>query len=71
MPVIRIEMFPGRTADQKRAMAKAVTESFVATAGGTLQSVHIIIDEVARQDWSVGGTLCSELPAAPAPAASK
>ena len=48
MPMIRVEMFAGRTAEQKRALAKALTEAFTSTCGGTVQSVHIVIDDVAK-----------------------
>jgi len=70
MPVIKIEMFVGRTIEQKRAMTKAITESFIATAGGTAQSVHIIVTEVARENWAVGGLLCSDLAAVAAQSTS-
>lgn len=60
MPVIRIEMFEGRTDDQKRACARAVTDAWVATCGGTPQSVHVIFADVARSDWAVAGALCSD-----------
>lgn len=46
MPMIRIEIFPGRSFEQKRAFAKAVTDSFVAICGGTPQGVHITFTEV-------------------------
>ena len=35
MPTIRVELFEGRTVDQKRALAKALTEATVATLGGS------------------------------------
>ena len=44
MPMIRIEMFEGRTADQKRACAEAVTKAWCDTCGGTPQSVQIIFN---------------------------
>lgn len=66
MPVIKIEMFPGRTLEQKRAIAKAVTEGFVTAANAAPQSVHLIFTEVAQDDWAVGGQLCSDRAAAAA-----
>jgi len=60
MPMIRIEMFEGRTPEQKRACAEAVTKAFVETCGGTPQSVSIIFTDVARQDWATGGRLASD-----------
>lgn len=60
MPVIRVEMFKGRTADQKRALAKELTDAFVKTAGGTPESVHIVMTDVAKDDWTGAGKLCSD-----------
>jgi len=60
MPLIRVEMFPGRTHDQKKAMAAKVTDAFLETCGGTPESVTIIIEEKQPSDWAVGGTLVSE-----------
>lgn len=68
MPMIKVEMFPGRTKDQKRAFAKAVTEAFVTHCGGTPQSVQIIFQDVAKEDWATAGKLASD-PAEAAPAA--
>lgn len=66
MPMIRVEMFPGRTRDQKRAFVKAVTDAFVATCGGTPQSVQVVFQDVAKDDWGVAGRLASD-PAEAAP----
>jgi 4-oxalocrotonate tautomerase len=42
MPTIRVEMFKGRSCDQKRAVARALTEDFVGVVGGKLESVTIV-----------------------------
>lgn len=60
MPVIRIEMFEGRSVEQKRACAAAVTRAWVDTCGGTAAGVTIIFDDVAKQDWATGGKLASD-----------
>ena len=35
MPMIRVEMYKGRTPEQKRALAKELTEAFVRAGGST------------------------------------
>ena len=60
MPVIRVEMFKGRTVEQKRALVRELTDAFVRTAGGTPQSIQIVIVDVEKQDWGSGGELCSD-----------
>ena len=60
MPVIRVEMFEGRNAEQKRVLVKELTETFVRTAGGTPESVHIVLTDVAKDHWAVAGKLYSD-----------
>ncbi|WP_439814885.1 2-hydroxymuconate tautomerase [Zavarzinia sp. CC-PAN008] len=60
MPMIRVEMYPGRTQDQKRALVKALTDAFVATAGATPDAVQVVLTEVAPSDWAVAGILASD-----------
>lgn len=62
MPMIHVEMYPGRTPEQKKALVKALTEAFVNTAGGTPQAVQIILREVEKSDWAAGGVLASDKP---------
>jgi 4-oxalocrotonate tautomerase len=69
MPTIHVQMFAGRTLEQKRALAKALTEATVATLGASPESVDVIFTDVQRQDWATGGTLWSDKAAAPPPPA--
>ena len=58
--MIRIEMFEGRSEEQKRACAEAVTKAWVETCAGKPESVHIIFVDVAKSDWATGGVMWSE-----------
>lgn len=60
MPTIRVEMFEGRTVEQKRALAAALTEAVVRTLGGSADAVDILFFDIARHDWSTGGQLWSD-----------
>jgi len=60
MPMIRIEMFPGRTIDQKRKFAKVVTDSFVEICGGTRELIYVVFTDVPASEWAVAGELCSD-----------
>lgn len=62
MPMIRVEMFAGRTVDQKRALVKELTEAFVRAAGGNPQSVQVVLSDVEKSDWAAGGQLYSDKP---------
>jgi len=60
MPIIRVEMFPGRTVDQKRDLVRELTDGFVRSCGGAGDRLHVVITEVEREDWGVGGELMSD-----------
>ena len=68
MPTIRIEMFEGRTPEQKRALVAAVTEACVKTIGASPESVDILLFDIAKQNWATGGQLWSDKAAAKPPA---
>lgn len=60
MPTIRVEMFEGRSLEQKRAFAKALTEAAVSTLGCSADAVDVLFQEMARQDWATAGVLWSD-----------
>ena len=60
MPTIRVELFEGRTIEQKRALAQALTEATVRTLGGSPDSVDIVFFDIARHDWATGGALWAD-----------
>ena len=45
------------------ALAKALTDAFVSTAGSTPAAVQIVFVDVEKSDWAVAGSLCSDPPA--------
>jgi 4-oxalocrotonate tautomerase len=50
-------MFPGRTQEQKRTLVEEMTETFLRTCGGNRDGVWVVIEEVPREHWGVGGWL--------------
>ena len=67
MPTLRVELFEGRTAEQKRALAKELTDACVRVLGGSADGVDVLYFDIARQDWATGGVLWSDK-GKPAPA---
>lgn len=55
MPVITVDLFPGRTVEKKRELIKALTDTYVAVCGGTAQAVTILLKEVDPVDWGSAG----------------
>ena len=60
MPTYHIEMFEGRTPEQKKKLVAEVTRVTVEVLGGSAESVDIIIHEVQRDNWATAGKLWSE-----------
>ena len=59
MPVVIVEMWEGRTIDQKRGLVKDITSAFV-KIGTPAEAVQIIIKDNAKHNWAIGEKLASE-----------
>lgn len=66
MPTLHVEFFEGRTVEQKRALARELTEACVRVLGGSADSVDVIFQDVKRENWATGGVLWSDKAAKPA-----
>jgi 4-oxalocrotonate tautomerase len=60
MPIIRVEMFRGRSREQKRALARELTDAFVRIGGGKPEAVTIVFKDVDKEDWAVAGALMAD-----------
>lgn len=57
MPVVQVQMWPGRTVEQKRRLCKAITDAMVQHAGAQPDGLHVIITEIPRDCWARAGVL--------------
>jgi len=55
MPIIEMHLMQGRTCEQKRAVAEAVSEAVTRTLGVGPEQVRLLITEHGFEDFSVGG----------------
>jgi len=60
MPVVTVQMWPGRSPAQKRALYKAITDAMVQHAGAKPTNLHVIIQEVPKEDWALAGVMGDE-----------
>lgn len=60
MPMVRIELFKGRTREQKARAAKEVTEALARTIGSKPEATQVIFVDVEKADWADNGKLCDE-----------
>ncbi|MDK4735900.1 4-oxalocrotonate tautomerase [Rhizobium sp. CNPSo 3490] len=61
MPILHLQMHPGRTDEQKRAFVREATKAAVDTLACPPESVEILITEIAKDSWAVGGKLKSDV----------
>jgi 4-oxalocrotonate tautomerase len=60
MPTIRVELFEGRTPEQKKNFVKALTQACVDTLGSKPESVDVLLFDIQPSNWATGGELWSE-----------
>ncbi len=60
MPIVRVEMWPGRTHAQKAELARVITEAMVTIAHTTPEATTIVFEDVSKDNWAIGGILASD-----------
>jgi 4-oxalocrotonate tautomerase len=68
MPVVIVEMWEGRTVEQKKNLIKALTDAMVEHAGASPTHLHVIIHETPRESWGRDCKIATE-PESPRPPA--
>jgi 4-oxalocrotonate tautomerase len=60
MPLVIVKMLEGRSAEQKRRLARDITAVVVEHAGTAEDQVDVIIEDYSRENWAKGGVLFSD-----------
>jgi 4-oxalocrotonate tautomerase len=60
MPIVRINMFEGRNLEQKRELVEGITAVVSKVCGVAPEGVHVLIEEMTRENWGRGGILNSD-----------
>lgn len=60
MPYVNIQITAGATREQKAALVKDVTDSLVRVLGKKPEYTHVVIQEIAEQDWGFSGLLTDD-----------
>ena len=55
MPVVRVSFYEGRSREQKREIAEAITDALVRVAGSQREAVNVLFDSFSKDDWVIGG----------------
>jgi len=61
MPVVTIELIEGRTIDQKREMAKKITDVIKEVAKVKEDAVEIIFHDMKKENYSKAGKLALDI----------
>jgi len=59
MPVVRIDLWKGREKEKKEELIEKVTSAVADAIGCSTEAVQIIINEVDKDNWGIGGTPAS------------
>lgn len=60
MPVVTVEMWEGRTVEQKKQLVEGVTSVMTAKLGIPPEHITIIIKDNPKHNWATAGKLASE-----------
>jgi 4-oxalocrotonate tautomerase family enzyme len=61
MPIVRIEMLPGRSIAQKRELTRVITDAVCNIAHTRPEDTIVLFSEYSVEDWSVRGKLYIDL----------
>jgi 4-oxalocrotonate tautomerase family enzyme len=57
MPVVTVQLWSGRTVNQKRRLVAAITEAMVQHADAGPEYLHVVIQDVPAESWGRNGRL--------------
>jgi 4-oxalocrotonate tautomerase len=57
MPIIQVNLIEGRTVEQKRKLVAGITDAVVKSLDVEPDTVKIILQDMAKHDYSIAGVL--------------
>jgi 4-oxalocrotonate tautomerase len=60
VPYVNVQITKGASRQQKAAIVKDITESLVRVLGKRPEHTHIVIQEIADEDWGYSGMLTDD-----------
>ena len=60
MPYINVQITAGASRSQKSRIVKEMTETLVDTLGKRPEHIHVVIQEIAEENWGYDGMLTDE-----------
>lgn len=60
MPIVQVELLEGRTQEQLKEVVQGITDILENKAGAKREAIHVILREMPKDRYAVGGKLKSE-----------
>jgi 4-oxalocrotonate tautomerase len=57
MPVVTVQLWEGRTLEEKRRLVRAITDAMVEHAHARPDGLHVILQEIPKENWARAGVL--------------
>ncbi|WP_290367587.1 2-hydroxymuconate tautomerase [Cupriavidus taiwanensis] len=61
MPILQVFLIEGRTDEQKARLIRALTDAAVEAVGAPVETVRVMITEVPKTQFGIGGTTAKAL----------
>ncbi len=62
MPIIRVELWEGRSAQDKQKLMRRLTDATAEVIGCPEGAVQVLIFDVPKANWGIGGQDCTNRP---------
>jgi phenylpyruvate tautomerase PptA (4-oxalocrotonate tautomerase family)/quinol monooxygenase YgiN len=59
MPLVTVQIFPGRSTLMKELMARAIVDSVAEAGGVPHESVQVLFEDISPADWAIGPRLAA------------
>ncbi|WP_268871918.1 2-hydroxymuconate tautomerase [Liquorilactobacillus capillatus] len=60
MPIVHIDLIAGRSQEQLKHLVEDVTKAVSKNTGAPAEHIHVILNEMQKNRYSVGGVLKSD-----------
>jgi len=60
MPYVNVQITAGATREQKQALVRDITDSLGRVLGKKPEHTHIVIQEIAEENWGYAGMLTDD-----------
>lgn len=60
MPYVNVQITKGASREQKARIVKDITDSLCRTLGKRPEHTHVVIQEIAEEDWGFSGMLTDD-----------